>query len=418
MSWAKSPEQQALFAAYSEARKAGLSALPPSQVGSKRPQPGKKNDWREFQKNPPKCKQHADWLQSGTRTGIGIVCGAVSGNLECLDFDNRDVWEQYRETAIRVGLGDLLNRAIAGYCEHSPSGVHLLYRCSEIGANTKLAKGKETLIETRGEGGYIIVAPTYGPVHPSCKPYVLQSGSFATIPTITPEERRDLHGLARGFHVPESQELQAVERFNQEATTKGGRPGDEYNESATWADVLIPHCWQEVFTSGGTTYWRRPGKEIGISATTNYAGSDLLYVFSTSTNFEANRGYNKFSAYAYLAHGGDFSVAAKALARAGLGVCGEGTTVARMFSYTFNAADLLAAAVRVPDDAERGRWILQLALELVDADPSMATHDFAKKLINEAIQRHTTKTNSGRAGGLAKASNARAKLSTALAEAS
>jgi Protein of unknown function (DUF3987) len=42
-------------------------------------------------------------------------------------------------------------------------------------------------------------------------------------------------------------------------------------------------------------------------------------VFSTSTLFEPERGYSKFAAYALLAHGGDHSAAARALAAQGFG---------------------------------------------------------------------------------------------------
>jgi hypothetical protein len=64
-----------------------------------------------------------------------------------------------------------------------------------------------------------------------------------------------------------------------------------------------------------TGQWRRPGKRgPGISATTNYAGNGLLYVFSTATIFEPERGYTKFTAYALLEHGGDFAAAARSLA--------------------------------------------------------------------------------------------------------
>lgn len=52
---------------------------------------------------------------------------------------------------------------------------------------------------------------------------------------------------------------------------------------------------------------------MGISATTNHADSDLLNVFSTSTEFEPEQSYSKFAAYAILNHGGDFSAAGKAL---------------------------------------------------------------------------------------------------------
>ena len=74
-----------------------------------------------------------------------------------------------------------------------------------------------------------------------------------------------------------------------------------------------------MYTRDGTTYWRRPGKDIGISATTNFGGADLLYVFSSSTEFEAEKSYNRFGAYAVLNHGGDFHAAARALAQQGYG---------------------------------------------------------------------------------------------------
>jgi hypothetical protein len=62
------------------------------------------------------------------------------------------------------------------------------------------------------------------------------------------------------------------------------------------------------------TLWKRPGKrERGWSATTGY-GHDLLYVFSTNAApFETERVYSKFAAYAWLAHGGDYVAAGKAL---------------------------------------------------------------------------------------------------------
>lgn len=72
-----------------------------------------------------------------------------------------------------------------------------------------------------------------------------------------------------------------------------------------------------MYQCNGTGYWRRPGKDKGVSASTNYQQSNLLYVFSTSTLFEPERGYTKFAAYTLMEHNGDFKVAAKALMRRG-----------------------------------------------------------------------------------------------------
>jgi hypothetical protein len=58
-------------------------------------------------------------------------------------------------------------------------------------------------------------------------------------------------------------------------------------------------------------------QQRGTSATTNYAGSDLLYVFSSNAHpFEPETAYDKFAAYALLEHG-DFQAAARLLALKG-----------------------------------------------------------------------------------------------------
>lgn len=71
----------------------------------------------------------------------------------------------------------------------------------------------------------------------------------------------------------------------------------------------------------GTQHRCRPGKkDHTVSASVNFEGSDLVYVFSTNASpFQDERGYTKFSAYALLNHGGDFRAAAQALRRMGYG---------------------------------------------------------------------------------------------------
>ena len=54
----------------------------------------------------------------------------------------------------------------------------------------------ELLIETRGKGGFMVVAPSHGTVHPTGKPYVMVQGGPATIATVTAAELETLHDLA------------------------------------------------------------------------------------------------------------------------------------------------------------------------------------------------------------------------------
>jgi len=293
-----------------QALDAGISVVPPRTDGSKAPL----GSWRTFQERLPYLQEIDDWYRADQNPGIGVVCGAVSGNIEALDFDRHSAYEEFIERARETGLSELVDRVEAGYLERTPKGRHWLWRCSEISGNTKLANNKdqEVLIETRGEGGYVIVAPSSGSIHPSGEPYELLSGSIDTITAITPEERGLLLDLARSFdHIAQRADLRPLEAES--------RPGDQYNAETTWPELLVSAGWREMGSRDGVTSWQRPGKTIGISATTNYGGADLLHVFTSSTSFEPDTSYSKFAVYALLNHQSDYSAAAAALRAEGFG---------------------------------------------------------------------------------------------------
>lgn len=304
-----------------DALRAGISSIPVLADGTKRPAVR----WKIYQMQRPTPTEVRRWYQ-GTSHGIAFVTGRVSGGLELLDFDTYEVYEAWVQRLRHQGLAALLERIEGGYKEESPGGIHLFYRCPAIEGNQKLAQQlvpgpqrTRSLIETRGEGGYCIVAPSSGQVHPSGKPYRLLHGGADTILTITPQERQSLFALARTFdEVPRPSMLSEHVPKKHEREYGGRRPGDLFNERVTWEELLPRYGWERVRSIGEEGFWRRPGKENeGISATTNYQQSDLLYVFSTSTCFEPERGYSKFSAYTLLEHGGDFQSAARALIEQG-----------------------------------------------------------------------------------------------------
>jgi hypothetical protein len=301
----------------------GLSVLPILADGSKRP-PFR---WKSYQQQHATLRELRFWFRHGDH-GIAVITGRVSGGLEALDFDTVDSYQRWRKCALQQGLRNLHLRLTAGYLEASPGGMHLLYRCHQTDGNQKLATSfmqgtQRTLIETRGEGGLLIIAPSCGQVHPSGKPYVLLHGSLASIQTITATERQALFAIARSFDqcLPDQCPSPAPTFppiFPYSLPVCGQRPGDCYNQQATWEEVLAPHGWKRLSTCNGEGYWQRPGKEgSGVSATTNYAGTDRLWVFSTSTCFEVARSYDKFGAYTVLNHAGNFSAAARDLARHG-----------------------------------------------------------------------------------------------------
>lgn len=103
----------------------------------------------------------------------------------------------------------------------------------------------------------------------------------------------------------------------------GERPGDALAARMSWDEIMASGGYQFDRRQGEETYWVRPGKDRrdGHSCTTNYRGSDLLYVFSTEMEgFESNRTYSKFATWAILnGYGDDWKAASKALRAQGFG---------------------------------------------------------------------------------------------------
>lgn len=325
------PQQQpaTLTAAALNLHENGCSVIPAAIDGTKSPL----GAWKRYQQERMPPDELRGWFD-GHHPGIGVVTGAISGNLEMCELEGRAVeagiLQQLLNLATETGLGELVGRLLAGYLEQSPSGgLHILYRLqgAPVPGNLKLARTADRLplIETRGEGGFVVVAPSHGTTHPSGQPWRLVAGGPATIPTITSEERAAFHSLCATFdQTPPPPAPAETSRFSQPSDREFGEggtsPGDDYEQRTDWAEILGPHGWTVVAHRGNGRYWRRPNKKLGISATTGMRDDrDRLYVFSTSTVFETDVPYTKFGAFALLHHGGDHSAAAKQLHRDGYG---------------------------------------------------------------------------------------------------
>lgn len=326
-----------VLAAAVDALEAGLSVIPAAVDGSKAPWPDGPR-WKAYQARRADPGQLTRWFGgAGPYGGFGVVCGQISGNLELLEFEGRAVAEgvldEFMATATAAGLIDLVDRIVDGYSETTPSGgVHWLYRVDgpPVGGNTKLASrpalpGEATtgervmvLIETRGEGGFGILAPSNGTTHPTGGRWEITLGGFDTITTITEEEHVDLLDLARSFDRSVASGVES--EHGQVEHVDGLRPGDDYEARTTWPEVLEPLGWRFLFTtSEGVGHWCRPGKSRGTSATTNANGTDRLKVHSTSTDLDTAGTYSRFAVYAHAHHGDDYAAAARHLRKQGYG---------------------------------------------------------------------------------------------------
>jgi hypothetical protein len=299
----------------------GLCPVPTKDDGSKRPDVP---SWKEFQTARPTVEQMRAF-HFETRSGFGMISGAVSGYRECWDFDDLDTYRAFVEAAEQCGLGDVVRRIIAGFENETPgSGRRWI-----VGYSQDVQTSDVTLARRPGREGeptikvlielptFSILAPSNGRTHPSGKAYRQTSGGFETIASYTADERDALIALARSFDAMPRREVQPPR--SQPTTGNGNRPGDDYNRRMTWPQVLEPAGWTYLYDRGDVSHWGRPGKAHGLGATTNFGGSDLFFPFTSSTEFEPERSYSKFAVYATLEHGGNFSKAALALGKQGYG---------------------------------------------------------------------------------------------------
>ncbi|SVB06175.1 uncharacterized protein METZ01_LOCUS159029, partial [marine metagenome] len=113
----------------------GLSVIPVGEDKTPRI-----SSWAKHQTRQPTSKELSNYFSNGT-TGFAVVCGKVSGNLETLDFDNKNdncVFEDWFET-LKDMDAELASRL---YVTTTPSGgFHVRYRCPDviIKGNRKLA---------------------------------------------------------------------------------------------------------------------------------------------------------------------------------------------------------------------------------------------------------------------------------------
>jgi putative DNA primase/helicase len=323
---------------------AGCSVVPIHPYNLGHPDKKPATDWKDLQQERMPLEAVKAWWHRD-HFGVAVICGAVSGNLEMLELESSatsgDALDKLAHELKQrhvLNLWDFLNHN--GYAEFSPSGgLHLLYRAStwKVPGNTKLATrpatspdGKpivETLAETRGEGGYVVVAPTPGRCHKSGEGWVAIAGAPATIPTITWEQRQALHAAVTAAFdkSPPPPPPRAIAPRSSSLVPGNIRPGEDFNDRASWEDSWFTSQGWTVShrASDGEVFWTRPGKDPrgGHSASTNRPGArtDCLYIWSSSTTLPIEEPHSKFYVYAHYHCGGDMAAAARKLAKEGYG---------------------------------------------------------------------------------------------------
>lgn len=257
--------------------------------------------WKPYQSQRIKEDEVEGLFTGANVKGLAIICGAISGGLEVIDVDTKhdttgSLWDELRGL-IEDNLPELYSRLVIS--QTKSGGYHIYYRCKEIKGNLKLATklNKEVLIETRGEGGYVIAPPT--------PKYTYIQGEPGNIPTITPEDRDILFSISKSFNELEEIKTKVNTPTSTTYNSTGLSPFEDYNQRGDIVGLLESKGWRVVNQRGERINLLRPGSTDSKTSGNYHTGLRVLRVFSSSTEFNPDKGYSPAQVFSLLECNGD-----------------------------------------------------------------------------------------------------------------
>ena len=283
--------------------------------------------WATYQKERLK-EEEVDNIFSGANVkGLAIICGAISGGLEVIDVDTKyditgSLWAELR-TLIQDNLPELYSSLVIA--QTKSGGYHIYYRHSQTGGNIKLANRPTTkeereqthrseitrgateedaknrsindkvrvLIETRGEGGYVIAPTTPG--------YKFIQGEPGKISSITPQQREIIFSISKSFNeIIEEEKPKIKATPSTTETSTGLTPFEDYNNRGDIVGLLKSKGWRVIDEKGDRVNLLRPGEAHSKTSGNFHTGLRTLRVWSTSTEFEITKAYSPAQVFSLL----------------------------------------------------------------------------------------------------------------------
>ena len=271
--------------------------------------------WKPYQSQRITEDQIEALFSGGNVKGVAIICGAISGGLEVIDVDTKhdttgSLWDEL-SSLIKDNLPELYSRLVIA--QTRSGGYHIYYRCSSIAGNLKLSTklNKEVLIETRGEGGYVIAPPT--------PKYTYIQGEPNNIPTITTEERDILFSISKSFNELEEIRPKVNTPTSTTYNSTGLSPFEDYNQRGDIVALLESKGWRVVNQQGQRINLLRPGSTDSKTSGNYHTGLKVLRVFSSSTEFNPDKGYSPSQVFSLLECNGDNKLTYRRLLELGYG---------------------------------------------------------------------------------------------------
>lgn len=279
------------------------------------PETGKAT-WKPFQSRLATTEQVEQWARMRGVHGFAVVCGAISGGLLILDFDEPGFYEQW---AALVGddLDELPVQRTGG------GGHQVAVRCDQPGRNDQLAwmpdtdepNGRRIAIETRAEGGYAVLP---GALHPSGKRYESIAGEWGAIPWRSQESVAFMLDCARRLdRAPLTtqqllQKAKAAKPINRASLNGQAGVIDRWNEAHPLPGVLRNFG----YTPFGDRF-TRPGADASPGGVVILDGRSFHH--SSNDPLHDEHTHDAFSVFTHYAHHGDPKAAVRAAA-ADLGI--------------------------------------------------------------------------------------------------
>ena len=286
-----------------------LSVLPIKE--NKRPD---MDSWKALQERSLQVSELETYFKPSV-AGIGIVCGKVSGGLEVIDVDTKnDSTGKLAEELFNLLETYLYEETYSSLVVVSTrsGGLHIYYRCDVIAGNLKLAEklNKEVLIETRGEGGYVVAPPTQG--------YKYLKNGALSIPKISPQQREIILELCRSFNQLKKEAPKST-TTSSSFNSSGLSPWEDYDLRGDVVELLEQHSWKYVSQQGERIHLKRPGETDSPTSGNFHTSKRTLRVFSTSTGFDSDKAYSPSQVFTMLECSGDTKLAYRRLLELGYG---------------------------------------------------------------------------------------------------
>lgn len=281
-----------------------------SRIPIKLPEKSPYKGWKLYQSERMSEEELAFQKKQYNTEAEAEICGSVSGNLEVVDIDEKHqpgISAAYL-TALKSLIPDVF--PTLGIVRTPSGGHHIKYHCpaATIPGNKKLAYAegaKEACIETRGEGGYVVAPPSPGYV-------VIQPGAGV----VSREVRDMILGVAESFN--KRVKIQKIKTSKAQDRKYSINPFDDYNNSPEAESILEGSGWTVCGDNANYTYYTRPGKDKGISASF-VKDKRIYYIFTSSTELEPSKGYTPAGVVAKLYFNDDWKELRRDLVSKGYG---------------------------------------------------------------------------------------------------